>query len=352
MSNSFFIGKRKVGEGSPPLVIAEIGINHGGSLKIAKEMVDAASRAGVEVVKHQTHIPEDEMSPAAKKVFPGNAKSSIWDVIASAALNEQDEWALKDYVESKGMIFLSTPFSRAALERIKKFDLPAIKIGSGECNHYPLIELIAKLGKPVILSTGMNGIESISGAVDILRRYEIPFALMHCTSIYPTPFEKVRLNCLNQLRLAFPDAVLGLSDHSLSNTSCLGAVALGASILERHFTDHKKRLGPDIEVSMDEAECRELIKNSRDLYLCMGKASKEFIPEEEITAKFAFATVVTIEKISKGDLLTEKNIWIKRPGSGEIRASEFAQLINGTFRTVRELKEGEHLSWSDIETNL
>ena len=152
------ISGRRIGIDYPPLVIAEIGINHEGSLTVAKKMVDAAHRAGVEVVKHQTHIVEDEMSGAAKKLIPGNATVSIYEIMARCALDETEELELKKYVESKGLIFISTPFSRAAAERLKKFDIPAYKIGSGECNNYPLIEHIASFGKPVILSTGMNTI--------------------------------------------------------------------------------------------------------------------------------------------------------------------------------------------------
>ena len=165
---SIKIAGRKVGLDYPPLVIAEIGINHEGSLKVAKEMVDAAKRAGVEVIKHQTHIVEDEMSGAAKKVIPGNANVSIYDIMERCSLNEEDEAELKNYVESQGMIFISTPFSRAASERLERMSVSAYKIGSGECNNYPLLEHIAQFGKPVILSTGMNTIESVSKAVAIL----------------------------------------------------------------------------------------------------------------------------------------------------------------------------------------
>src|SRR5258706_10780851 len=156
------IAGRKIGYDHEPLVIAELGINHEGSLQTAKEMVDAAAVAGVEIIKHQTHIAEDEMSSAAKKVIPGNADVSIYDIMQRCALSEEEEFELKQYVEAKGMIFISTPFSRAAADRLHKWDVPAYKIGSGECNNYPLITHIASFGKPVILSTGMNTMESIS----------------------------------------------------------------------------------------------------------------------------------------------------------------------------------------------
>lgn len=261
---------RKVGSDYPPLVIAEIGINHEGSLQVAKEMVDSAYRAGAEVVKHQTHIVEDEMSGAAKKVIPGNADVSIYEIMERCSLNEEEELELKNYVESKGMIFISTPFSRAAAERLKKFDIPAYKIGSGECNNYPLLEHIASFGKPVILSTGMNTIESIQKAVTIFDKHNIPVALLHTTNLYPTPIHLVRFGAMVELHEAFPDKVFGLSDHTLNNNACLGAVALGASILERHFTDHMQRTGPDIVCSMDEKSCRELILSSAEIALMRG----------------------------------------------------------------------------------
>ena len=199
------IEHRIIGPDQPPLVIAEIGINHEGSLQTAFEMVDAAAHAGAEVIKHQTHVVEDEMSPAAKKVIPGNADVSIYDIMARCALSEEEEQQLKEYVESKGLIFLSTPFSRAAADRLERMNVSAYKIGSGECNNYPLIEHIAKFGKPMIVSTGMNSIESIQKTVDILEKYHIDYALLHCTNIYPTKPEYIRLGAMQELMQHFPD---------------------------------------------------------------------------------------------------------------------------------------------------
>src|SRR6478672_1049798 len=315
------IAGRKIGPDYPPLVIAEIGINHEGSLKVAKEMVDAAHRAGVEVVKHQTHIVADEMSGAAKKVIPGNANVSIYEIMERCSLNEADELELKKYVESKGMIFISTPFSRAAAKRLKKFDIPAYKIGSGECNNYPLLEHIAGFGKPVILSTGMNTIESVSKAVAIFDNHNIPVALLHTTNLYPTPIHLVRFGAMTELHEAFPEKVFGLSDHTLNNHACLGAVALGASILERHFTDTMQRNGPDIVCSMDETACRELIVSSNEIWQMRG-GIKEPAKEEQVTIDFAFATVCSIAAIKEGETLTKENIWVKRPGTGKILAEE------------------------------
>lgn len=340
------IAGRKIGPDFPPLVIAEIGINHEGSLKAAKEMVDAAHKAGVEIVKHQTHIVEDEMSGAAKKVIPGNADVSIYEIMERCSLNETDEFELKNYVESKGMIFISTPFSRAAAERLKKFDLPAYKIGSGECNNYPLLEHICSFGKPVILSTGMNTIESVQKAVAIFDKHKIPVALLHTTNLYPTPIHLVRYGAMKQLHEAFPEKVFGLSDHTLNNNACLGSVALGASIVERHFTDHMQRTGPDIICSMDEKACSELIISSHEIWQMRG-GTKEPAKEEQVTIDFAFATVCSIANIKKGDILNKENIWVKRPGTGMILAEHFNQLL-GKIAT-REIKVDEQLTYEDFE---
>ncbi len=341
------ISGRKIGRDYPPLVIAEIGINHEGSLEVAKQMVDAAKRAGVEVVKHQTHIVEDEMSKAAKSVIPGNAEVSIYDIMERCALNEADELELKTYVEAQGMIFISTPFSRAAANRLQSMDVSAYKIGSGECNNYPLLEHIAKFGKPVILSTGMNTIESVQKAVDIFDKHEIPLALLHTTNLYPTPSHLVRYGAMEELHNAFPEKVFGLSDHTLNNNACLGAVALGASVLERHFTDHMDRTGPDIICSMDENTCKTLILGSEEIWTMRG-GTKAPAKEEQVTIDFAFATVCTTKDVKKGEYYTESNIWVKRPGTGEILAEHYNDILGKKAKT--DILKDEHLTWQDIES--
>ena len=339
------IANRKIGPAHPPLVVAEIGINHEGSLRTAFEMVEAAKRAGVEVVKHQTHVVSDEMSGAAKEVVPGNAKVSIYEIMERCALSEDDERQLKDYVESKGMIFMSTPFSRAAADRLYAMNVPAYKIGSGECNNYPLLKHIASFGKPMVLSTGMNTIDSVRKAVAIFEAARVPYALMHTTNLYPTPPHLVRLGAMVELGKAFPNAVIGLSDHTTDNVACLGAVALGASILERHFTDRMDRVGPDIVCSMDERACRELIQQSRTLHTELG-GTKGPAKEEQVTIDFAFATVVTIAPVKAGELFTMQNLWVKRPGTGEILAERFETILGK--KATRDIPADTHLTSQDF----
>lgn len=338
------IGNRMVGSSFPPLVIAEIGINHEGQIDKAIRMVDDADAVGCECVKFQSHVIEDEMIPC--NVVPGNATESIWDIMARCALTEQEEAQLKEYVESRGMIYLCTPFSRAAACRLEKLNLSAYKIGSGECNNYPLIKYIAGFGKPVILSTGMNDVKSIDQALAILRQAGVPFAIMHCTSIYPTPYDKVRLGALRILGNRYPDAVLGLSDHSIGIYTCLAAVPLGASILEKHFTSDKTWPGPDVAISIDPPELGELIRGSRAVYEASGE-DKSILKEEQPTINFAYACVVSIKDIQEGETLTYDNLWVKRPGTGEIKAMHFEELLGRKVK--RFVPKDAQLRWEYVE---
>lgn len=320
------IAGRPIGPDHTPLVVADIGINHEGSLAKAKRMVDDAAKAGAECVKFQCHVVEDEMVPIAKKIVPGHAKESIWDIMVRCSFSEQQERALKAYVEKKGLFYLCTPFSRAAADRLERLGVAAYKIGSGECNNYPFIEHVASFGKPIILSTGMNDLESIAESVDILRSHRVPFALLHCVSMYPTPYDKVRLGAMGEIKNHFPDAVVGLSDHSVGNYTCLGAVALGASILEKHFTSNKHWPGPDIPVSIDPVELKELIKGSKAIFAARG-GRKEVQPGEQGIIEFAYACVVTIRSVKAGEFFTHENLWVKRPGTGEIKAVEYKKIL-------------------------
>jgi sialic acid synthase SpsE len=346
MNRNFEICGRAIGDNQPPLVIVEIGINHEGSIERAFELVDAAWKAGAEVIKHQTHVIDDEMSAAAKNVIPGNADISIYEIMKRCALDENDEVKLKKYVESKGMIFISTPFSRAAANRLERMGVGAYKIGSGECNNYPLLEHIAAFGKPIILSTGMNTIESVQKAVNIFERYGINYALLHTTNLYPTPSHLVRLGGMQELQKNFPNILIGLSDHTTSNLACFASVALGASILERHFIDRMDRPGPDVVNSMDPIALKELLVGSAEIKKMLG-GLKEPAKEEQVTIDFAFATVVTIKPIKEGDKFTKDNLWVKRPGTGEIKAEFFNEVIGKVAN--KNLPMDKHISWKDVD---
>ena len=333
-----------MGKEFKPLVIAEIGINHEGDFLKAKKMIDDAHQSGAECVKFQYHITEEEM--IKNDVVPGNTTESIWEIISRCSLTEEEEYRLKKYVDELDMIYLSTPFSREAADKLEEMDVPAFKIGSGECNNYPLINHIASFVSPVILSTGMNNIDSISKSVQIFEDQGIPYALLHTTSVYPTPYDKIRLGALNSLEKEFPNAVIGLSDHSLGIYTCLASVALGASILEKHFTSTKSWQGPDIPISITPTELRELISGSEAIFQSLG-GSKTILPEEKPTIDFAYSSVVTISDIKMGDSITSENIWVKRPGTGEIPAKDFTKILGK--KAIVDIKKNVQLKPDMIE---
>lgn len=339
------ISHRSVGPKYSPLVIAEIGINHQGSLDVAKHMVRCAALSGAECVKHQTHFIEDEMTEHARDIFPPNADMSIWEVMEQNALSPDDEIALKNYTEEMGMIYLSTPFSRKAADFLEDIGVSAYKIGSGEADNLPLIRHIAQFGKPIIMSTGMQSINTLRQSVDILNNADIAYALLECTNLYPSPPEIVSLQGVRDLREAFPDAVVGFSDHSIGSEMALASVALGASIVERHFTDTRYRKGPDISCSMDPAELAWLIERSREVHTALHN-KKERTPAEEGVYRFARASVVADADLKAGQVIREKDIWARRPGNGAIPGYEFDNVVGKTLK--HDVMRNTQLQWEDF----
>ena len=345
MASGFPIGEILIGEDSVT-VIAEIGINHGGNLETAKHLAKLAVESGADLVKTQTHLPELEMSLEAKERVPGNANKSIFDVISENSLPLNQEAELADYIRHIGGTYISTPFSREAADFLDEIGVQAFKIGSGECNNYPLVDHIAAKGKPVIMSTGMNDLASVGKSVEILRRRKAPFALLHTTNLYPTPARLIRLGSIAQLSNAFPEAVVGLSDHSKSNSACLAAVALGARVLERHFTDTKDREGPDIVCSMTPGELSELKVMSMEILMATG-GDKGNISEEDVTRNFAFSSVAALVDIQPGQQLTTRHIFPIRPSGGDFGPADLDSLVGMTAR--RYIKARTQIRREDIQ---
>lgn len=319
------ISGRKIGPEQPPLVIAEVGINHEGDVEKAIQLVDAAADAGAELIKFQCHITEKEMIPT--DMTPGKISGErLWDIIKRCELTESEERRVQAHCMRRGMIYLSTPFSREAADRLYAMNVPAFKIGSGECNNLPLLDHIARFGKPIILSTGMNNMDSIERSVEAIKKHAVPLAILHCTSMYPTPYDKVRLGALSELKMRFPNLVTGISDHSLNTWTCFGAVALGASILEKHFTISRKWPGPDTGISIEPDELRSLIDGSRAIWQARG-GTKTLLEDEQPVIDFAYASVVTIAPVRGGERFTLRNVWVKRPGTGPIRAADLDRVL-------------------------
>jgi len=344
----FSMGGRAVGKAHPPLIIAEMGINHEGNFERAKEIIYAASVAGAECFKCQSHVVEGEMvsREAMLGVVPKHANGdNVWDILVRCAFSEEEDRALKEYVESLGMIYLCTPFSREAVDRLVRMNVHTFKIGSGECNNGPLVDYIASFGKPIILSTGMNNLTSVGKTVGIIRKYNIPFALLNCTSMYPTPYDKVRLGGIKELEEMFPDAVVGQSDHSLGNYTAFAAAALGGSIIEKHFTSDKTLPGPDMIVSIDPPELTDLVRGVRAIFDARG-GSKEILSEERDIIDFAYACVVSVRDIKKGEVFTKDNIWVKRPNTGEISVGQFESVLGEV--ATSDIPKNTQIRWSQI----
>ena len=342
---TFKISNITISNKNEPLVVAEIGINHNGSLERAINIADQAIKSGAKVIKHQTHIVDDEYSYHAKKIKPGNSNKNIYKIIKDCSLNEEDEFKLMNYIKKKNKVFISTPFSLKAVDRLVKFKVPAFKIGSGECNNHILLEHIAKQKKPIILSTGMNDMKSVERSVKIINKYHNKLAILHCTNVYPSSFDSLRLNSIIDLKNKFKKNIIGYSDHSIGIYPSIIAMSLGALIVEKHFVENKRFKGPDVICSMDPAELKELIKVSKIVSRSVP-GHKYLHPSEIVTSKFAFASLVASKNINKNELLTLKNICPKRPGTGDFLASDYKKLLGK--KSKRNIFVDEQIMKTDV----
>ena len=319
------IGKREISKNSKPLIVAEIGINHFGSIKLAKKIVDSIKKTGAEAVKVQIHIPDEEMSEEAKKIKPGNSNKNIFNIRAENSLNLDEELELKKYIEKKKLIYIATPFSYKAAEWLNSQNIKIFKIGSGECNNLPLIDYVCKFKKPMIVSTGMNSIESVSKTVKLLNKYDIPHVLLHCVNLYPVNYNLIRLNKIPLLRNRFKNSIIGYSDHSIGNSIPIAALGLGAKIIEKHFVINRKKNGPDTISTCNQPELKELIDHSKKIHHALSSIDDE-IPQENVTRRFAFHSVVSKLFIKKNEKLNKNNLTTKRPGTGDFPANEIKNL--------------------------
>lgn len=337
-----------ISSGSRPKIIAELGINHGGSFEVAQKMAELAVENGADIVKTQLHIPCAEMSPEASNLIPGHCNKSIFNIIDDCSLPIDQEFKLKEFIESLGAEYLSTPFSAEAAHILgNEFRVNAFKIGSGECNNPHVLNAVANYKKPVIISTGMNALASCQQTYSLMtHKYNLDIVLMHTTNLYPTPVDLVRLGGLYELQaIANLDSV-GLSDHTTSNLACLGATALGAVLLERHFTDSSDREGPDIINSMTPLQLSELRRDSEQMYLMRGGTKEYEIPEEQGTRDFAFATIVSTKVINMGDTISNYNTAPKRPALGDFSARDYHQILG--LKASKKIEAGVHLLREDL----
>jgi sialic acid synthase SpsE len=335
------IATREIGPGRPCFVIAEAGINHNGDVTLASELVDAAARAGADAIKFQTHFPEHEMlRGGATAAYVGE---SLFDLLTRTALSRDAHATLNALAAKTGITFLSTPFSREAADFLQTLGVPAFKTGSGELTNIPLQRHIARKGKPMIVSTGMSTSDEIDATVRALEEEGGTYALMHCTSTYPTPFEHVQLGCIGSLQRLYGVPV-GFSDHTLGNVMAYAAVAGGANLFEKHFTMSRSLPGPDQQGSMEPRELEELVRGIRAIELARG-STKAIQPGEQDVRDMALHSVVSIRDIAAGAQIAGDDIWVKRPGTG-IPAAQMGDLLGRV--TKHAIPKDRLISWDDV----
>ena len=340
---TFKISNYKIGVKYPVFIIAEAGINHNGSLSIAKKMVDVAKSSGVSCIKFQTHIANEEMIQT--NMLPGKiSKRTLWNIIKDCELSDTSEEKLFKYCKQKKILALSTPFSISAVERLEKLSVPAYKIGSGEITNIPFLNQVAKTNKPIILSSGMSTLNEIKIALKIFKKNCNPISLLHTTSIYPTQYKDVRLGLIEKYKKLF-GIPIGISDHSIGIYTAIASVGLGASIIEKHFTLDKKMDGPDQKISLSPDELSELVIGCNAIKSAMGN-TKSILPDEKPVMKFARESVVTIKNISSGQIFTTKNISTKRPGDGKIPAKSYLKILGK--KAKKSIKNNVQLSPNDV----
>lgn len=324
------------------MIIAEAGVNHNGDFNLAKQMVDAAKEAGVDYVKFQTFRPEKLVSKFAEKAeyqkeTTGSEESQL-QMLQKLTLTDDNFIELKRYCDNIGIGFISTPFDLESIDFLETFDMDFWKVPSGEITNLPYLEVIAKTGRKVIMSTGMCDIQEINEAVEVLERAGTPeIVLLHCNTQYPTPFEHVNLKAIHTIAEQTGKEV-GYSDHTKGIEVPIAAVAMGATVIEKHFTLDKNMEGPDHKASLNPLELEAMVSAIRNIENAIGTGSKEPSPSEIANKSVARKSIVASKNIKKGELLSSNNLTTKRPGNG-ISPMRWYDVI-GTVAN-RDFKEDE-----------
>lgn len=302
-------------------IIAEAGVNHNGCLDIAKRLVDVAAQAGANAVKFQTFIPEQVVAKGAERApyqqanMPDRRESQL-EMIRRLALTKEDFHTLKAYCDRAGIMFLSTPFDYYSVDLLDKLGLPYFKIASGELTNLPFLRYVAAKGKPLILSTGMATLGEVEEALEVVQRAGArQVTLLHCTSNYPAPYEEVNLRAMVTLRQTFGLPV-GYSDHTQGIEVAVAAVALGACVVEKHFTLDRKMEGPDHKASLEPSELAALVRAIRNVERALGDGLKRPSPGEKEIMKAARRSLVAAVDIAEGEIITAEKLTVKRPGTG------------------------------------
>jgi sialic acid synthase SpsE len=332
-----------IGPSEPCFVIAEACDNHLGNLEVAKEMVREAKACGVDAIKFQHHLPDEEM---LREGVPMSANFNIplYEFLERYALKLDQHYELYQYCKEVGIIYLCTPFSRKAAEEINAMGVSAFKIGSGELTDLPTLKVIAKFGKPMILSTGMAEWHEIDETMKTIRPINDQIVLMNCVSEYPARHADVNLNVIREMERRY-DVIVGHSDHTPDIYTSIAAVALGAKLIEKHFILDRAQPGPDQSVSIEPSEMSELVKGVHRVEKALGNNKKVHDLEKPIRS-WAHRSVVSIRPISKGSQIVPDMVWTKRPGTG-IAAKHLEEIISRT--AVCDIPVDHLIRWEELE---
>lgn len=302
------------------IIIAEAGVNHNGSIIIAKKLVDAASSAGADYVKFQTFVPDLIVSEAAQKADYQKASSIIetqHQMLTKLTLNEYEYLELITYCKEKKIGFLSTAFDEVSALNLKKWGMDIYKIPSGEITNKPLIEFISSIASEIILSTGMSTLDDIENAIEIIKNNsnQIPITILHCTSEYPAPFDEVNLNSMLTIRQKF-NLPVGYSDHTIGIEIPIASAAMGAKVIEKHFTLDKKMSGPDHKASIDPTELKMMVSSIRNIEKALGSKEKEITNSERKNITVVRRSIHISKLVRKGSIITKNDLIMLRPGDG------------------------------------
>ena len=333
-TNFLEIGNHKIGNAKPTFIIAEAGINHNGNIELAKQMVDEAAKCGVDAIKIQTLLPEE--------LFSKKLNSEVFDYCQTLSFDKRQHIELKKRAEKNGIEFLSTPVGSKTAKLLHEIKTNAFKIASGEINNLELITQIAKYGKPMIISTGMSTLSEIFTTVEKIQANKCPFAILHCISCYPTKTNDANLSTISHFQNIF-DVPVGYSDHTLGNDACLTAVALGAKILEKHFTLDKNMEGPDQKLSGDIAEFKDLVQRTRNIEKSLGIPRTKPYASEIKFKDIMRVSIGTAKYIKSGTKITKSMLTYFRPGTG-IPPTMIDQIIG--LKINQDIEKGTHLKWS------
>jgi len=312
------IAGRTIGPGYPCFIVAEAGVNHNGKISLAKKLIDAAKGADADAVKFQAFKAERIVAKTAEKAKYQKVagEGSQYNMLKKLELSENGFKELANYAKKKKILFLATPFDGESVDLLEKLGVPAFKVASGEIINFPLLRHMAKKRKPILLSTGMSTLQEVKEALEVLGRGGArDIVLLHCVSTYPTKIEEINLRAVGTLKREFKLPV-GLSDHTLSLAVPIAAAALGAAVIEKHFTLDRKLLGPDHKASLEPGELREMVARIREVEKALGNGIKRPTKSEETIKKAVRRSIVARAYIPKGTVIAEGMLDIKRPGTG------------------------------------